>query len=60
MIYSRYLIAWAVTEFVICLPIAFANLYALHTRHINYEALVFDKEERTVPGLQERAIKNGE
>jgi hypothetical protein len=44
VVYSRYLIAWAVLEFIICLPIALANLYALHTRHMNYEALEFERE----------------
>jgi hypothetical protein len=39
VVYSRYLIAWAIMEFVICLPIAVANLYAIYTRHMNYEAL---------------------
>ena len=45
MVYARYLIAWAILEFIICLPISIANIYALHTRHINYEALASEKEE---------------
>ena len=46
VVYSRYLIAWAILEFIICLPISLANIYALHTRHINYEALASEKEEK--------------
>jgi len=46
VVYSRHLIAWAIMEFIICLPISIANIYALHTRHINYEALTFEREEK--------------
>ena len=46
VVYSRYLIAWAIMEFIICLPISIANIYARHTRYMNYEALALEREEK--------------
>jgi hypothetical protein len=51
VVYSRYLKAWAVLEFLICLPIAVGNLYAIHTRHMNYEAIMFESEEDKVESV---------
>lgn len=62
VIYGRYLSAWAIMEFLICFPIAFANLYALHTRHMNYEALMFEQEEKVEvvvqPEMQYPSVRN--
>jgi hypothetical protein len=52
VVYSRYLSGWAVLEFLICLPISIANLAALHTRHINYDAITQEEDTPVHPQLQ--------
>jgi hypothetical protein len=36
-IYSNYVVAWAIFEFIICLPILIIDLYVFHAKFVNYD-----------------------
>ena len=49
-LYSNYVVAWAIFEFVICLPIVVIDLYVFHAKYVNYDNALI--EEKGIPKPQ--------